>query len=69
MQQIAEIWRSLLGVPTVGADSDFFTLGGESLLFIRMIAQVQRRFGVPVRIAELADAPTPRAIAAHVIGG
>ncbi|WP_327072304.1 acyltransferase domain-containing protein [Kitasatospora purpeofusca] len=69
VQQIAEIWRSLLGVPTVGADSDFFTLGGESLLFIRMIAQVQRRFGVPVRIAELADAPTPRAIAAHVIGG
>ncbi|MFJ4095166.1 type I polyketide synthase [Kitasatospora sp. NPDC089913] len=69
VQQIAEIWRSLLGVPTVGPDSDFFTLGGESLLFIRMIAQVQRRFGVPVRIADLAEAPTPRAIAAHVIGG
>ncbi len=67
--QIVEIWRSLLGVPTVGADSDFFTLGGESLLFIRMIAQVQRRFGVPVPIADLADAPTPRAVAAHVIRG
>ncbi|MEU7752364.1 beta-ketoacyl synthase N-terminal-like domain-containing protein [Micromonospora sp. NPDC049171] len=66
LQQVIDIWRSLLGVATVEAGSDFFRLGGESLLFIRMIAQVRRRFGVSLEIAELADAPTPAAIAAQV---
>jgi acyl transferase domain-containing protein len=66
LQRIIDIWRSMLGAPTVEAGSDFFKLGGESLLFIRMIAQVQREFGVSVEIAELADAPTPGAIAAQV---
>jgi acyl transferase domain-containing protein len=69
LQQVVDIWRSMLGVDTVEAGSDFFMLGGESLLFIRMITQVQRRFGVSVEIAELADAPTPGAIAAQVMRG
>jgi acyl transferase domain-containing protein len=66
--EIIELWRSMLGVPTVDADSDFFALGGESLLFIRMISRVRRKFGVSVDIAELADSPTPQAIAAQVTG-
>lgn len=69
LQQIIDIWRSMLGVATVEAGSDFFTLGGESLLFIRMIYQVRRRFGVSVEIPELATAPTPQAIAAQVLRG
>jgi 3'-phosphoadenosine 5'-phosphosulfate sulfotransferase (PAPS reductase)/FAD synthetase len=66
---VIEIWRSVLGVTDVDAESDFFRLGGESLLFIRMITQVQRRFGVSVEIAEIADALTPAAIAAQVARG
>lgn len=69
LEQILEIWRSMLGVPTVEAGSDFFELGGESLLFIRMISQVRRRFDVSVEIAEIADAPTPATIAAQVMRG
>ncbi|MFC5924551.1 type I polyketide synthase [Micromonospora vulcania] len=67
LRQVIDIWRSLLGVDTVDADSDFFMLGGQSLLFIRMLSQVQRRFGVSVAMAELAEAPTPAAIAAQVV--
>jgi acyl transferase domain-containing protein len=67
--QIVALWRKLLGVDEIAACSDFFELGGESLLFIRMISQVQRRFGTPVDVAELAGAPTPAAIAAQVIRG
>ena len=66
--EIVELWRSMLGVPVVQADSDFFALGGESLLFIRMISRVRRRFGVAVEIADLVHAPTPEAITAQVRG-
>ncbi|MET8700108.1 beta-ketoacyl synthase N-terminal-like domain-containing protein [Kitasatospora sp. NPDC004723] len=67
--QVLAIWRTLLGVPDVGADSDFFALGGESLLFIRMISQVQRALATPIDIAALAGSPTPRAIAAQAVAG
>ncbi|MFE7558371.1 type I polyketide synthase [Kitasatospora sp. NPDC057500] len=65
--QVLAIWRTLLGVPDIGADSDFFALGGESLLFIRMISQVQRALDAPIDIAALAGSPTPRAIAAQAL--
>jgi phthiocerol/phenolphthiocerol synthesis type-I polyketide synthase E len=66
LDEIIALWRSLLGAPVVEADSDFFALGGESFLFIRMVAQVRRRFGVSLDFAQFADAPTPAAIAAQV---
>lgn len=69
LETIIELWRSMLGVQAVRADSDFFALGGESLLFIRMISRVRRRFGADVEIADLAHAPTPEAIAARVTRG
>ncbi|MFE7194531.1 type I polyketide synthase [Kitasatospora sp. NPDC057541] len=67
--RVLDIWRTLLGVPDIGADSDFFALGGESLLFIRMISQVQRALATPIDIAALAGSPTPRAIAAQAVAG
>ncbi|MER6362271.1 beta-ketoacyl synthase N-terminal-like domain-containing protein [Kitasatospora sp. NPDC001527] len=65
--RVLAIWRTLLGVPDIGADSDFFALGGESLLFIRMISQVQRALDAPIDIAALAESPTPRAIADQAV--
>ncbi|GGQ92184.1 type I polyketide synthase [Kitasatospora griseola] len=66
LDEVVELWRSMLGVAAVGPDSDFFALGGDSLLLIRMISRVRRRFGVAPEIAEFADTPTPRAIAAQL---
>ena len=63
---ITEIWQEMLGGGGVDADSDFFGLGGESLLFIRMMARVRRAFGVELPVAELIRSPTPRALAGHV---
>lgn len=69
VDEIIALWRSLLGAPVVEADSDFFVLGGESLLFIRMVSKVRRRFGVSLDFAEFSDRPTPAAIADRVSAG
>jgi acyl transferase domain-containing protein len=69
LQQVIEIWRSMLGVTEVDAGSNFFALGGESLLFIRMVTRVRRTFGVPVEIADMVEAPTPGTVAAAVLAG
>jgi phthiocerol/phenolphthiocerol synthesis type-I polyketide synthase E len=69
LDKIIALWRSLLGSDDVTADTSFFEVGGESLLFIRMVTQVQRKFGVTVSVADLSAAPTPRALATQVAEG
>ncbi|MBM0276022.1 acyltransferase domain-containing protein [Micromonospora sp. STR1s_6] len=61
--EIVQLWGRLLGSPDIGPDTNFFTVGGESLLFIRMVNQVQRRFAVRIPMEQLSAEPTPRILA------
>jgi len=42
---IVEIFRRLLNAPEVNVDSDFFELGGDSLLATRVLSAIAREFG------------------------
>ncbi|MEU3953404.1 non-ribosomal peptide synthase/polyketide synthase, partial [Streptomyces achromogenes] len=39
---LAAIWTEVLGVPEVGADDNYFTLGGDSVLGIRIVSAARR---------------------------
>ncbi|MFI9598017.1 type I polyketide synthase [Nonomuraea sp. NPDC052265] len=62
--QVAAVWRDLLGVERAGPDDNFFALGGQSLLMVRMIARLKELTGVAVPLREAVAAPTVRGIAA-----
>ncbi|GAA0991675.1 hypothetical protein GCM10009555_079370 [Acrocarpospora macrocephala] len=47
---IADIWTEVLRVPRVGAHDDFFRLGGQSLLAVRVAARVLAITGVELPI-------------------
>ncbi|WP_040721884.1 non-ribosomal peptide synthetase, partial [Nocardia veterana] len=61
---VAEIFAEVLGVERVGADDDFFTLGGNSLVATRVLARLGERVGrrIPVRL--LFEQPTVAGLAA-----
>ena len=40
---IAEIWQSVLGLSEVGAFDNFFDLGGDSLLSVKVVREIHRR--------------------------
>jgi amino acid adenylation domain-containing protein/non-ribosomal peptide synthase protein (TIGR01720 family) len=40
---LAEIWSQVLGVESVGVQDNFFALGGDSLLTIRVISEAKKR--------------------------
>jgi acyl carrier protein len=66
--RIAALWQELLGVDEVGAEDNFFDLGGHSLLLIRMQARLARDVGHEVPVVELFQYPTVRSLAARLRG-
>lgn len=48
-ERIAQLWQEMLGVPKVGRDQNFYTLGGDSLLLSQMVGKLRDR------VPEVAD--------------
>ncbi|MFG3052676.1 amino acid adenylation domain-containing protein [Kitasatospora sp. NPDC048239] len=67
-QLIAAVWSDVLGVPEVGADDNFFHLGGDSLTAVRVVGRVFDVFGM-VSPYTIFDAPTLAGFAAAVTAG
>jgi amino acid adenylation domain-containing protein/non-ribosomal peptide synthase protein (TIGR01720 family) len=61
---LAEIWADLLGVPGVGVETDFFELGGDSILGARVLARIRARFGADLSPRVVFDARTIAKLAA-----
>ena len=63
--QLAGLFADVLGLDHVSFEADFFELGGDSLLSIRLLARANRA-GFAIDPAEFAAEPTVRALAARV---
>jgi amino acid adenylation domain-containing protein/non-ribosomal peptide synthase protein (TIGR01720 family) len=59
---VAECWRSVLGPIDIGRTDDFFAMGGDSILSIRVAAGL-RSAGAEVVSADLYQAPTVASLA------
>ena len=67
-QAIAAIWCEVLGLPEVGRDSNFFDLGGHSLLVIQVQRRLRESLGHEVALRDMSRLPTVPASAAHLQG-
>nr|WP_253949727.1 non-ribosomal peptide synthetase [Nocardia terpenica] len=61
---VAEIFGAVLGVERVGADDDFFALGGNSLVATQVVARLGAAIGGRVPVRALFETPTVAALAA-----
>ncbi|MGN9779207.1 amino acid adenylation domain-containing protein [Micromonospora sp. H33] len=68
-EAVAAIWREVLAVQVVGADDNFFDIGGHSLLMVRVQARLAERLGRTVPVVDLFRHPTVRALARHLASG
>ncbi|HET7232303.1 MAG TPA: amino acid adenylation domain-containing protein [Longimicrobium sp.] len=67
--RLAEIWREVLGVERVGVHDDFFDLGGQSILALRLVARIRDEMAGDLGVAELLQASTLEDMAAAIAGG
>lgn len=57
------VFADVLGVAEVGADDNFYDLGGHSLLVVKLVRRIRRAFDADVGVDEIFDNPTPAAAA------
>ncbi|ATL66804.1 non-ribosomal peptide synthetase [Nocardia terpenica] len=66
---LAGLFVDLLGVDRPGVDDNFFALGGNSLLAMRLIAAIQRSFGTGMAARAIFEEPTVAGLARLVETG
>ena len=65
-RELAVMWCDVLGVERVGRDDDFFELGGQSLIAVRLFTRIKKRYSIDLPLSTLFEAPTIAQCAAIV---
>jgi amino acid adenylation domain-containing protein len=61
--QLIQLWEELLGAPGIGPTQDFFELGGNSLLALRLFSRINRRLECDLPVSTLFAGATVRQMA------
>ncbi|MFJ3444838.1 acyl carrier protein [Streptomyces sp. NPDC086081] len=69
VHEVCALWSEHLAGCEVGADDDFFALGGNSLTGIAIIDRVKRDHGVELSVRDFYLAQTPARVAALIERG
>jgi acyl-coenzyme A synthetase/AMP-(fatty) acid ligase len=55
---LLEVWKYALSQDHIGVEDDFFALGGNSLLGMKLVSRVVERFAIPLRVVTVFQNPT-----------
>jgi 3-oxoacyl-(acyl-carrier-protein) synthase/NADP-dependent 3-hydroxy acid dehydrogenase YdfG len=66
-REVWNVWRDVLGHGSFGLDSDFYALGGHSLIAVQLLNQLEQKFGVLLELPDLLGHPTVRSFAPLII--
>jgi amino acid adenylation domain-containing protein/FkbM family methyltransferase len=66
--QLTELWGDVLEVKNVGVKDDFFSLGGHSLMAVRLMARIREQYCQALPLSALFQYPTVERIASILRG-
>ncbi|MFD8705822.1 amino acid adenylation domain-containing protein [Kitasatospora sp. NPDC059648] len=65
-EALAGIWQDILGVERIGVHTDFFRLGGHSLMATRILSRIRSSLGVAVPLVRFFEQSTIAGLASEV---
>ncbi|WP_328433233.1 non-ribosomal peptide synthetase [Streptomyces sp. NBC_00425] len=68
-RRVAALWSELLGADRIGPDDDFFALGGNSVLAVRLLLRIREEWGVQLTLGSVFAAPTVARLAGVLADG
>jgi acyl carrier protein len=66
--KLTDIWCRVLEINQVGVDSNFFDLGGHSLLMLQVQRKIEEELGYQLSVLELFKHPTLSSLAEYLAG-
>ncbi len=60
--ELLAIWQKVLSAQDIGAETNFFDIGGNSVLFLRMASEIEKRYPEVLNLAEAFSHPSIRAL-------
>jgi FkbM family methyltransferase len=67
-QIVSEIWREALHLDQVGVNDNFFDLGGNSLLLVKVHSKLQEAFSKKISMVEMFRSATVVSLASYLVG-
>ncbi|UPW84182.1 non-ribosomal peptide synthetase [Lysinibacillus sp. Ag94] len=65
-KDISDIWEEALCIEDVGVESNFFKIGGHSLLGVKIISKINKAFETELRLRDIFETPTIRELASKI---
>ncbi|MCA1568066.1 MAG: amino acid adenylation domain-containing protein [Acidobacteria bacterium] len=66
-EQVADVWRQVLGAERVGVHDNFFELGGHSLIATQVVSRLCDAFDLELPLRQLFETPSVAGLAAAVV--
>jgi natural product biosynthesis luciferase-like monooxygenase protein len=67
-RKLAAIFRELLGMNEIGVDDNFFDLGANSLMMVRVVEKIRAELGIKISLVRLFEFTTLRSLAGAIAG-
>ncbi|HEX7181603.1 MAG TPA: amino acid adenylation domain-containing protein, partial [Thermoanaerobaculia bacterium] len=67
-RELAGIWADLLALVRVGAEDNFFALGGDSIKAVRLVSRVNEQLGASLQVQDIFQYQSLAALAARLVG-
>lgn len=67
-QKLCNIWQNILGLKKVSINSNFFEIGGNSILLIRLVAKIKKELNLNLSLVDIFTYPNIKSLIEHLTG-